>query len=134
MIRRPPRSTRIDTLFPYTTLFRSDRPVAVSILSPRPVGNLVSIEAPTWLDRELASVSPGAVRDGGFGSDVRKALAGRRQWLVEQQLADSDEQSFRLRTGALERLRMRELEHADRKRGVEGKRGAVRVSTGGRRS
>src|SRR3546814_4629560 len=33
MIRRPPRSTRADTLFPYTTLFRSfrrrsDRPVA----------------------------------------------------------------------------------------------------------
>src|SRR3546814_20347237 len=33
MIRRPPRSTRTDTLFPYTTLFRSrrrarDRPAA----------------------------------------------------------------------------------------------------------
>src|SRR3546814_6050991 len=27
MIRRPPRSTRTDTLFPYTTLFRSLRPV-----------------------------------------------------------------------------------------------------------
>src|SRR3546814_1624000 len=26
MIRRPPRSTRTDTLFPYTTLFRSDGP------------------------------------------------------------------------------------------------------------
>src|SRR3546814_18107014 len=26
MIRRPPRSTRTDTLFPYTTLFRSERP------------------------------------------------------------------------------------------------------------
>src|SRR3546814_6494940 len=25
MIRRPPRSTRTDTLFPYTTLFRSTR-------------------------------------------------------------------------------------------------------------
>src|SRR3546814_5692469 len=25
MIRRPPRSTRTDTLFPYTTVFRSDR-------------------------------------------------------------------------------------------------------------
>src|SRR3546814_12739464 len=24
MLRRPPRSTRTDTLFPYTTLFRSD--------------------------------------------------------------------------------------------------------------
>src|SRR3546814_431708 len=27
MIRRPPRSTRTDTLCPYTTLFRSDRGV-----------------------------------------------------------------------------------------------------------
>src|SRR3546814_9177012 len=26
MIRRPPRSTRTDTLFPYTTLFRSNNP------------------------------------------------------------------------------------------------------------
>src|SRR3546814_4763511 len=26
MIRRPPRSTRTDTLFPYTTLFRSPKP------------------------------------------------------------------------------------------------------------
>src|SRR3546814_3339708 len=30
MIRRPPRSTRTDTLFPYTTLFRSCAPVAVA--------------------------------------------------------------------------------------------------------
>src|SRR3546814_895202 len=29
MIRRPPRSTRTDTLFPYTTLFRSSNVVAV---------------------------------------------------------------------------------------------------------
>src|SRR3546814_6320181 len=28
MIRRPPRSTRTDTLFPYTTLFRSRAPAA----------------------------------------------------------------------------------------------------------
>src|SRR3546814_20565317 len=28
MLRRPPRSTRTDTLFPYTTLFRSINPVA----------------------------------------------------------------------------------------------------------
>src|SRR3546814_9259872 len=30
MIRRPPRSTRTDTLFPYTTLFRSHRTGEVS--------------------------------------------------------------------------------------------------------
>src|SRR3546814_1498342 len=28
MLRRPPRSTRTDTIFPYTTLFRSDALVA----------------------------------------------------------------------------------------------------------
>src|SRR3546814_2332989 len=38
MIRRPPRSTRIDTLFPYTTLVRSagtqEQPVRVSDAEP----------------------------------------------------------------------------------------------------
>src|SRR3546814_18647849 len=32
MIRRPPRSTRTDTLFPYTTLFRSPYALQTSIL------------------------------------------------------------------------------------------------------
>src|SRR3546814_2950900 len=31
MIRRPPRSTRTDTLFPYTTLFRS-KPVRIRLI------------------------------------------------------------------------------------------------------
>src|SRR3546814_10659444 len=31
MIRRPPRSTRTDTLFPYTTLFRSRWPIILPI-------------------------------------------------------------------------------------------------------
>src|SRR3546814_4616492 len=33
MIRRPPRSTRTDTLFPYTTLFRSELPASTSALA-----------------------------------------------------------------------------------------------------
>src|SRR3546814_2720679 len=37
MIRRPPRSTRTDTLFPYTTLFRSPgRPASAKATSPAP--------------------------------------------------------------------------------------------------
>src|SRR3546814_19920579 len=35
MIRRPPRSTRTDTLFPYTTLFRSYRSDRLSKFHPR---------------------------------------------------------------------------------------------------
>src|SRR3546814_12699450 len=35
MIRRPPRSTRTDTLFPYTTLFRSrDKAIAARLVDP----------------------------------------------------------------------------------------------------
>src|SRR3546814_7280356 len=36
MIRRPPRSTRTDTLFPYTTLFRSAAEGAQRIARARP--------------------------------------------------------------------------------------------------
>src|SRR3546814_2708038 len=39
MIRRPPRSTRTDTLFPYTTLFRSHRWRTVGDEMPRLFGN-----------------------------------------------------------------------------------------------
>src|SRR3546814_16042576 len=35
MIRRPPRSTRTDTLFPYTTLFRSEIPAIVGVGADR---------------------------------------------------------------------------------------------------
>src|SRR3546814_19618331 len=35
-IRRPPRSTRTDTLFPYTTLFRSKTVPIISTKEPRP--------------------------------------------------------------------------------------------------
>src|SRR3546814_2053933 len=38
MIRRPPRSTRTDTLFPYTTLFRSN---AEALAMPMPCGFFV---------------------------------------------------------------------------------------------
>src|SRR3546814_6906788 len=38
MIRRPPRSTRTDTLFPYTTLFRSGR---VDVRRPGPSKKLL---------------------------------------------------------------------------------------------
>src|SRR3546814_295880 len=36
MIRRPPRSTRTDTLFPYTTLFRSDWIDLSTGINPKP--------------------------------------------------------------------------------------------------
>src|SRR3546814_5732012 len=37
MIRRPPRSTRTDTLFPYTTLFRSGHRAGVAVDQRDPI-------------------------------------------------------------------------------------------------
>src|SRR3546814_5053977 len=45
MIRRPPRSTRTDTLFPYTTLFRSWRHIVPqSAVMPRGRGSRKGVE------------------------------------------------------------------------------------------
>src|SRR3546814_3994203 len=44
MIRRPPRSTRTDTLFPYTTLFRSrSRPMPSHSRRRSPLGSFQAI-------------------------------------------------------------------------------------------
>jgi hypothetical protein len=96
----------------YAQRQRRDRPVTLSILSPTPVAELATKGAPTWLDRELASGAPSAMRDAGFGGEVRTALAGRRQWLIEQELGDGNGQDFRMRSGALDSLKQRELEGA----------------------
>src|SRR3546814_19153954 len=47
MIRRPPRSTRTDTLFPYTTLFRSREPLAL------PTGGELRLEGAGAFDAPL---------------------------------------------------------------------------------
>src|SRR3546814_21041482 len=55
MIRRPPRSTRTDTLFPYTTLFRSPPPVS----SPRVATLVERTLADLAEERRLAAALPG---------------------------------------------------------------------------
>jgi len=91
---------------------RRDRPMALSILSSRQVADLAAIEAPTWLDRELASGAAEPVRDIGFGREVRTAIVARRQWLIEQQLASGEGGQFKLRSDALEVLGRREMRDA----------------------
>src|SRR3546814_14885777 len=51
MIRRPPRSTRTDTLFPYTTLFRSDRTDFLPYILP------LSLSEPPSGNRDLQHYS-----------------------------------------------------------------------------
>src|SRR3546814_2182800 len=53
MIRRPPRSTRTDTLFPYTTLFRSEIRLISMLESPEERANLHAM-ATLYLCRGIA--------------------------------------------------------------------------------
>src|SRR3546814_1787015 len=60
MIRRPPRSTRTDTLFPYTTLFRSAGADTIHRnvwLLPIPVGSAPAALEPTYVQRFASSAS-----------------------------------------------------------------------------
>src|SRR3546814_11365874 len=72
MIRRPPRSTRTDTLFPYTTLFRSFRPVPGFItLTDNGDGTGVIRIAPGANDRGNYSILAVATDDGdGLGDPI----------------------------------------------------------------
>lgn len=84
-------------------------PVVVETLSALPLDRQVSAGATTWLDRELIADEPTPLRDGGFGREVRQALARRRQWLVEQGLARQERDRIVYRANLLGLLRRREL-------------------------
>ncbi|HJS10181.1 relaxase/mobilization nuclease RlxS [Sphingopyxis sp.] len=99
----------IDRAAAYEARRHRDQPVEVETLSTRPLDQLRGADAATWVDRELASQSPLPIRDAGFGREVHAAMAGRRQWLVEQRLADVDGDRTRLRANAIMMLQRREL-------------------------
>ncbi|UUL82566.1 relaxase/mobilization nuclease RlxS [Sphingomonas qomolangmaensis] len=100
----------VDRATAYESRQLRDRPAAIETLSSMPLDRLPVAEAATWLDRVLAGDEPVVARDAGFGREVRVALATRRQWLVEQGLADTEgEGGARLRRGVLVALQRREL-------------------------
>src|SRR3546814_16329029 len=70
MIRRPPRSTRTDTLFPYTTLFRSQ-------IAPQPLAAPAAIPASQLEEHSrtiLAAMIAAAKADGHIGAQERQLL------------------------------------------------------------
>src|SRR3546814_7806431 len=97
MIRRPPRSTRTDTLFPYTTLFRSYRQALPALC--RRVG--AEGDRPSRSgDRDLLP---------GDGAAARAELRGERKLGADRRAADevrprpagADPENLDRRRGAL---------------------------------
>jgi type IV secretory pathway VirD2 relaxase len=96
----------------YEARVARERPVRVELLSPLSVERLLEANGATWLDRELLSGSPEPIRDAGFGRDVKSALATRRQWLLDQELAREEQGALVTNGRLLATLRRRDLARA----------------------
>src|SRR3546814_6707818 len=105
MIRRPPRSTRTDTLFPYTTLFRSDGQEREHQVDARR-----GARSGRWkqADRDDPSVLPapyarprargrgakGVRRRSGSRAETRGLMARTRSWIDRSEEPTSELQSL----------------------------------------
>src|SRR3546814_13812420 len=148
MIRRPPRSTRTDTLFPYTTLFRShgtsvglrrcqprraldpaDAPICANALS-RP-GVTVTFEETRMTDRNIVIVT-------GSSGFIGRAIVAKLVVRYAIVGFDLHEPSELPPSASFERIDLTSADSvrhalAARKRVVEDMRVSERVDLGGRR-
>src|SRR3546814_11409689 len=90
MIRRPPRSTRTYTLFPYTTLFRSQQ-----IKLPQRVTRVVAFQIVLWSEQALAAGLTLAARDGA--KRVEPPGDGREKALLRLHIGGDRTEERRLR-------------------------------------
>src|SRR3546814_9118462 len=65
MIRRPPRSTRTDTLFPYTTLFEPTEPCGSAVFktagfnhSPNLPSEFIPLKSTSWSGEQGSNLRP----------------------------------------------------------------------------
>src|SRR3546814_9096249 len=103
MIRRPPRSTRTDTLFPYTTLFRSYRAVA-SLSCSHPKDGVLVVDETGFLKKGVHSAGIARQYSGtagriencqvgvflGYASRYGHTLIDRRLYLPKAWAEDGD--------------------------------------------
>jgi len=88
------------------------QPATVEIVSREPVQRLVAMNALTWLDRANAGETIDAMRDAGFGQEVRAAADRRRQWLLAEGLAERVSGEIRYRPDTLATLQRQEVQRA----------------------
>src|SRR3546814_2525593 len=103
MIRRPPRSTRTDTLFPYTTLFRAEHVDHDVLVERLPefggdachVGHRLRIVAVHMENRRLDDL--GHIRAVGPGARVDR-IGGEADLVVHDEMDRSEEHTSELQS------------------------------------
>src|SRR3546814_14492725 len=123
MIRRPPRSTRTDTLFPYTTLFRS-----IPIINPDNIARTLTPDLGDAVRR---------LQSGRRAIEDRMTLpASRRTFGIEPTLTGNSELALMRAAGEAGYqvipvyVRLPDVRHV-RQTHVEGERGSVVLAYGG---
>src|SRR3546814_17344289 len=116
MIRRPPRSTRTDTLFLYTTLFRSIRMV---YRKAKPKGTLL---------KEFRE-HVGPPQQVAFIEEVLLPMAQAFREVTDADYAS--QKHAEAVNDALRWLNRIECKHGERQRGEMGRGGGVRAEQGG---
>src|SRR3546814_5351142 len=103
MIRRPPRSTRTDTLFPYTTLFRSRAGgIEQAIGAVADVGNQVAGVVAEDIEAFVGRGAGALGRGGAVGRIVRGVLGQRVD--IGRTVAAAAVQRGQVETGARRRV------------------------------
>lgn len=105
----------LDRVSDYERQRASAEPVTVDRISSLALEQQVDFDGATWLDRELIADNPQALGDRGFGQEVRRAQAHRKQWLVAQGLAHREQDHIVYRSDMLRALHRRELNRVVRK-------------------
>src|SRR3546814_1528971 len=75
MIRRPPRSTRTDTLFPYTTLFRSELAEVVREIDADTKLVKATIAATRFVDAHHATIAQNAEAAANYKAAFERCKA-----------------------------------------------------------
>src|SRR3546814_2214360 len=112
MMRRPPRSTRTDTLFPYTTLFRSVRAVAAEQQGGARSRQGLERCEPRARIRQPGVVDRVQAAEGGDDVGARQAVVQRRDHHVpERGIQARVEDLHHLRPARAQQARGRSEEH-----------------------
>jgi type IV secretory pathway VirD2 relaxase len=89
---------------------KGERRVALAVRSDLDIEHQITASGATWLDRQNIAREPVALSDGGFGAEVRRAMARRTEHLVEQGFAERNGQRVTFSRSLIETLRNRELQ------------------------
>ena len=91
---------------------RVRQPARLTLLSIHGLSEMTEAQGATWLDRQLLSKSPEALREAGFGREARSAIDLRRRWLIAEGLAQERAGRTAYQRYLLRALRLREVNAA----------------------